>query len=148
MVRMTRAQREWRPGRPKPRRSTKALFAVSVLAIEGFIAFFATLTAFGLLGRDWDGRAQLLLVIIGVVLALAFFLACGLVRRPGGYAVGWVLQALLIATGFAVPAMFVIGALCVLTWWYAVVKGARIDRENAERDREQARWEAEHGTGG
>ena len=145
MGRMTRAQREWRPGQQKRRGSTRALFAVSVLAIEGFIVFFATLAAFGLLAREWDTRSQVLLMVVGGVLALVFFLACGLVRRPGGYAVGWVLQVLLIATGFVVPAMFVIGVLCALTWWYAVVKGARIDRENAQRDREQARWEAEHG---
>lgn len=144
MAKLTKAQREWRPGQKKPRRSIKAMFAVSVLSIEAFIVFFATLAAFGILARDWDSTQQWLLVGGGVLLTLVFLLACGMVRRPGGYMVGWVLQLVLIATGFLLPAMFVIGVLCALAWWYAVVKGTTIDRENRERDRLQEQWEAEH----
>ena len=144
MARMTKAQREWRPGMKKPRRSIRALFAVSVLAVEAFIVFFATLAAFGILARDWEPTQQWLLVGGGVVLTLVYLLACGMVRRPGGYAIGWVLQLVLIATGFLVPAMFVIGALCALAWWYAMVRGTTIDRDNKERDRLQAEWEAQH----
>lgn len=144
MARMTRAQREWRPGQKKPRGSIKAMFAVSVLAIEAFIVFFATLAAFGILARDWETTHQWLLVGGGVLLTLVFLIACGMVRRPGGYVLGWVLQLVLIATGFLVPAMFVIGAVCAAAWCYAVVKGTAIDRENRERDRLQEQWEAEH----
>ncbi|WP_031273312.1 DUF4233 domain-containing protein [Kocuria atrinae] len=144
MAKMTKAQREWRPGQKKPRRSIKAMFAVSVLSIEAFIVFFATLAAFGIIARDWGTTQQWLLVGGGVLLTLVFLLACGMVRRPGGYVIGWVLQLVLIATGFLLPAMFVIGVLCALAWWYAVVKGTTIDRENRERDRLQEQWEAEH----
>lgn len=144
MARLTKAQREWRPGQKKKRGSVKAMFAVSVLAMEAFIVFFATLAAYGILARGWDAPWQWLLVGGGSVLAVIFLLACGLVRRPGGYAIGWVLQFVLIATGFVLPAMFVVGALCALTWWYAVVKGTTMDRENRERDRAQAQWEAEN----
>ncbi|MEX3507935.1 hypothetical protein CKW39_11290 [Kocuria sp. WRN011] len=144
MAKMTKAQREWRPGQKKPRRSIKAMFAVSVLSIEAFIVFFATLAVFGILARDWGTTQQWLLVGGGVLLTLVFLLACGMVRRPGGYVLGWVLQLVLIATGFLLPAMFVIGALCALAWWYAVAKGTTIDRENRERDRLQEQWEAEH----
>lgn len=45
--RMTKAQREWRPGMPKKRRSTKVMFASTVLLLEAFVVFFATLTVFG-----------------------------------------------------------------------------------------------------
>lgn len=79
-----------------------------------------------------------------VVLALLFVLLCAVLRRPWGYAAGWVLQLVLIATGFVIPAMFWIGALCALAWWYAVVKGGRMDRENMQRAEEQRRWEAEN----
>jgi hypothetical protein len=38
----------------------------------------------------------------------------------------------------------VIGVLFAITWWYGLRAGGRIDREQRERDAEQARWEAEH----
>ena len=144
MARMTRAQREWRPNQPKKPRSVKTMFASSVLSIEAFIVFFAALTAFGLMARDWSTAHKLWLMGGSVVLALLFLLLCGALRRPWGYAAGWVLQLVLIATGFLVPAMFVIGALCALAWWYAVVKGGRMDQENVRRAEEQRRWEAEN----
>ena len=144
MARMTKAQREWRPGQPKKPRSIKTMFASSVLSIEAFIVFFAALAAFGLTARDWSTAGKLWLMGGSVVLALVFLLACGLLRKPWGYTLGWVLQVVLIATGVLVPSMFVIGVLCALAWWYAVVKGGAMDRENARRAEEQRRWEAEN----
>ena len=144
MARLTKAQREWRPGQPKKPRSIKTMFASSVLSIEAFIVFFAALAAFGLTARDWSTAGKLWLMGGSVVLALVFLLACGLLRKPWGYTLGWVLQVVLIATGVLVPSMFVIGVLCALAWWYAVVKGGAMDRENARRAEEQRRWEAEN----
>ena len=40
--------------------------------------------------------------------------------------------------------MFVVGVLFALTWWYGVRTGMRLDRENAQRDAEQAEWERTH----
>ena len=71
-------------------------------------------------------------------------LACAVVARKAGPAIGWILQLVLIATGFVEPMMFVIGVLFALAWWYALRTGLRLDRENARRDAEQARWDAEH----
>ena len=144
MARMSKAQREWRPGQPKKKGSVKTMFASSVLSIEAFIVFFAALAAFGLVARDWSTPAKVWLMVGAVVLAAVFVMACVVLRRPWGYAAGWVLQLVLIATGFVVPAMFVIGAMCALAWWYAVVKGGSMDRENAQRAEEQRRWEAEN----
>ena len=48
MAKLTKAQREWRPGMPKKRRSIKIMFASTVLLLEAFVAFFATLVVFGL----------------------------------------------------------------------------------------------------
>ena len=45
MARMTKAQREWRPGQPKKPRSIRMMCASCVLCIEAFIVFFAALTA-------------------------------------------------------------------------------------------------------
>ncbi|GAA2508702.1 hypothetical protein GCM10009859_04550 [Kocuria salsicia] len=144
MARMSKAQREWRPGQPKKKGSVKTMFASSVLSIEAFIVFFAALAAFGLVARDWSTPAKVWLMVGAVVLAAVFVMVCAVLRRPWGYAAGWVLQLALIATGFVVPAMFVIGAMCALAWWYAMVKGGSMDRENAQRAEEQRRWEEAH----
>lgn len=147
MARMTKAQREWRPGQKKPRRSVRTMFASSVLVMEAFIAFFATLTAYGLLGRELGDGGRAALLAAGGALTLVLFVAPAFLRRPWGYPLGWALQVLLVATGLVVPAMFFVGVLSALAWWYAVRTGARLDRENAARDAAQEQWEREHPEG-
>lgn len=144
MARMTRAQRERRPGR---RRSIRTMFASSVLVMEAFIAFFAALTAYGVLGRELGDAARTGLLAGGTALALVLGLAPAVLGRPWGYTAGWVLQVVFLATGFVLPTMFFVGGLSVLAWWYAVRTGARLDRENAARDAAQAQWEREHPDG-
>lgn len=67
----------------------------------------------------------------GLVLAVLFGLAAGLLRSRVGEPVGWVLQAVLLATALVLPLMAVVGALFVAAWVVALVLGARIDRESA-----------------
>ncbi|GAB4100233.1 DUF4233 domain-containing protein [Sinomonas halotolerans] len=141
MARLSKAQREWRPGMPRKRRSIKVMFASLTLATEAFVVFFATLVVFGLRGRELGAVAVL---GTGLTLAVLFVLACAVLRRPWGMGLGWALQGVLIALGIFEPMMFVVGAVFALTWWYAVRTGMRLDRENAERDRAQAVWEADH----
>ncbi|MDO5619413.1 DUF4233 domain-containing protein [Kocuria sp.] len=131
MARMTKAQREWRPNQIKKPRSIKMMFASTVLTMEAFVVFFGALTVFGLWGPEHPNRLWVL--IGGSVLAVLFILCCAVLRKPWGVAAGWVLQVWMMLTGFFLPAMFVLGALFVLLWWYAVTKGAAMDRENAER---------------
>lgn len=142
MAKLTKAQRDWRPNTPKKRRSIKTMFASTVLLLEAFVAFFATLVVYGLYRDD---VSPALILGVGIGLSVLLVLDCALLRRPAGYAIGWALQLLLIATGFVEPVMFVVGLLFGLSWWYAVRTGARLDRENAQRDAEQAAWEREHG---
>lgn len=140
MAKLTKAQREWRPGMPKKRRSTKVMFASTVLLLEAFVAFFATLAVFGL------KRGEPALVLgLGITLSVVLILACAVLSRPWGIGVGWVMQLVLILSGFVEPTMFVVGALFAACWWYGIRAGMRIDRENAQRDREQAEWNASHG---
>lgn len=139
MAKLTKAQREWRPGVPKKRRSTKVMFASTVLLLEAFVALFGTLAVFGLRRGEFPPA---LVFGLGIGLALVLALTCAVLTKPWGVALGWVLQLVLILTGFVEPTMFVVGALFALTWWYGIRTGIRIDREAAQRDREQAAWEA------
>lgn len=141
MAGLTRAQREWRPGMPKKRRSVRVMFASVLLLMEAFVVFFATLVLFGLRGRELGAGAVL---GGGLGLMAVFILACAVVSRPWGLWLGWVLQLALLALGFFEPMMFLVGAVLVVTWFFTIRTGARLDRENAQRDREQAEWEREH----
>lgn len=142
--RMTKAQREWKPGMPKKRRSIRVTFASVVLTLEAFVVLFATLAAFGLL-RDRISPA--LILSVGILLALALIASCAFLTKRYGIAIGWALQVLIIATGFIEPTMFLIGVLFAATWWYGIRTGARLDVENAERDRQQAEWDRAHPEG-
>lgn len=145
MARQTKAQREWRPGMPKKRRSIKVMFASTVLLLEAFVVLFATLVVFGLRSDTIP-----IGVILGVGLALSAVLivACAFLTKPYGMLLGWVLQVLILATGIVEPMMFLVGILFALTWLYGIRTGARLDRENAERDRQQAEWEQANSSGG
>ena len=101
--------------------------AAICLALEAFLVFFATLVASSLsdLPRStvWVG---------GGALAVACLVGAAVARRRWGLWLGWVLQGLVLATGFWVPAMFGLGALFVLMWVWFLVLGGRIDRDRAE----------------
>lgn len=144
MARLTRAQREWRPGMPKKRRSVRVMFASVLLLTEAFVVLFATLVLFGLRARDLGAGTVL---GGGFGLLVVFVLACAVVSKPWGMALGWVLQLVLVALGFFEPMMFVVGGVLLVTWFFAIRTGARLDRENIQREREQAEWERTHPEG-
>lgn len=54
------------------------------------------------------------------LLALVSLLAVGVITKPYGPMVGWVVQALVIASGFLVPAMFALGVVFALLWFVAL----------------------------
>ncbi|WP_248760278.1 DUF4233 domain-containing protein [Pseudarthrobacter sp. SSS035] len=142
MAKLTKAQREWRPGMPKKRRSTKVMFASTVLLLEAFVVFFATLAVFGLRRGEFPPA---LILGIGIALSVVMILACAVLSKPWGVGLGWILQIVLILTGTLEPMMFLVGALFGLAWWYGIRTGIRIDSEAAKREREQSEWNASHG---
>ena len=109
-------------------RSARRQFAATILVLEAFVVVFAGLVAFGL--REVDPAV---IGIGGGALVLSLVLAAGILRRPGGYVVGSVLQVAMLATAFAVPMMIVVGLIFVALWVTALRLGGRIDRERAER---------------
>lgn len=114
---------------PAPRsRSARRQFAATILVLEAFLVGFAALVAFGL-------RLAPPSVVWGVAgaLALSLVLSAGLLRSVAGYVAGSVLQVAVLATGLAVPMMFVVGGIFVVLWVVALRLGSRIDRERAER---------------
>ena len=126
---------------PKKRRSTKVMFASTVLLLEAFVVFFATLAVFGLRRGELPPA---LILSVGIGLSVVMVLACAVLSRPWGVGLGWILQIVLILTGLVEPMMFLVGGLFGLAWWYGIRTGIRIDSEAAQREREQAEWNAAH----
>jgi hypothetical protein len=99
-----------------------------VLGFEAVVMFFAALVIFGL------HALPALVALIGGAIFCVLLLACAaLLRYSLGYALGWVLQAAIVATCVLVPALAVIAVIFVGLWIYCMVKGAQIDRANAAR---------------
>jgi hypothetical protein len=70
----------------------------------------------------------------GVGLAIAYFVALGLLGRPWGYVVGHALQAAFVGLGFvAGHAVLAVGILFAGLWIAAYVVGMRIDGDRAVR---------------
>lgn len=116
--------------------------AAAVLIGQGLVLFFAGQVAYALAALDVGApRWQLW---GGVGLAVACLLAAGLLRRPVGVTVGWVLQLLTFASALVVPMMVVVAAGFLALWLMALVQGGRMDAHTARVD---ARWRADHPQG-
>ena len=120
MAKLTKAQREWRPGMPRKRRSTKVMFASTVLLLEAFVMFFATLAVFGLRRGEFPPA---LILGVGIGLSVVMIVACAFLTRPWGIGLGWILQLVLILTGIFEPAMFLVGALFAAAFAMATLSG-------------------------
>ncbi|MEU9134829.1 DUF4233 domain-containing protein [Streptomyces sp. NPDC048404] len=98
----------------------------STLIGEFFVIGFAGLVAI----KEPDLSTATVWTVCGVLMALSVLL-CGMITRPGGVQLGWALQILLIAGGFVVPSMFVLGAAFAALWWASVHYGRKIDEAKA-----------------
>jgi hypothetical protein len=108
--------------RPRRQRSvTESLLGI-VLGLEAILLFFVALTAFGLKALP---PAAALGGGVGLIVALA--IAGRLVRYSWGVWLGWVLQAVLLATGIVLPLMYVVAAVFVAIWIFCFVRGRQLD---------------------
>lgn len=126
-----------RPHRPSAEpRSLRQTLASILLTFEIVVVFLAALVIWGLAPtqKSTFGLPPWVALVAGGVLIIALIATIGLLRHPWAYAVGWALQVLIIAAGFLNPAMFFVGALFGGMWWYAMVVGARIDRNRTATD--------------
>jgi hypothetical protein len=108
------------------KKSTQRTLGSMLLAFESFVVFFATLVAFGL--KVADGP-----VVWAVGLSLAFVLIAtpAILGRKFSYVFGWFLQVAVVALGIWVPLMYVVGAIFVCLWAWAMIAGSTIDKARA-----------------
>lgn len=99
----------------------------SVLTMEAIIVLLAAVMA-----TSGDPAANLAPFIAGIVLSVILAMSVGMLRRPWGVRLGWVMQVLALAygivLGIAVNAVYGVTLLIVLAifvslWWVAVRVG-------------------------
>ncbi|MCY7404954.1 MAG: DUF4233 domain-containing protein, partial [Cryobacterium sp.] len=112
-------------------RSVRRSLATILLGFETIVVFLGAVVTLGLVSVATEpGPISPLAVIIGgVLLCLAMVALIGLLRFRWSYPIGWLLQAVIIATGFVTPAMFFVGALFAAMWTYCMITGSRIDHQ-------------------
>jgi hypothetical protein len=93
------------------------ILGASVLIAESMTMGFAILIAM----KNASNAA----IIYGCVVAFLLFVAAGLVRRPGGFVIGWIMQGAMIGFGFVEPSFFIIGVVLIGLWVAAIVVGRK-----------------------
>lgn len=130
------------PGdRIRPKKSARVQFASVTLLLEAFVLLFATLVAYGLrsVPEVWPGGAAPPAATIwwaGGVFVVVLVVLSRMVGSPGGYVAGSLVQIPVLATGFAIPMMVVVGGTFAVLWVVSLRLGGRIDRERAAYDAE------------
>jgi hypothetical protein len=106
--------------------------AASVLIFESLVVAFAIAVAV----QVSDVRPAVA-VTVGLTLSALCVVVSGLLRTRLGYVLGSVLQVLVLATGFVVPAMFLMGGIFAALWVTALLLGRRIVEVERAREAEQ-----------
>lgn len=114
------------------------VIAASVLFFEAIVVALAIPVAITLTDTD-----PAVAGVGGGLLALACVATAGMLRRPWGYQLGWALQVLVVACGFVVPAMFVLGVLFALLWGVGLHIGRKGEAVHARLAAEAAAAETE-----
>ncbi|GAA3626329.1 hypothetical protein GCM10022200_05880 [Microbacterium awajiense] len=117
---------------PRRRRGAAESLGAIVLGFESVVVFLGGLTVFGLRATP-DGVEPWWGIVAGSVLAVLMILVAGRLRHRWALVLGWILQAIVLAGGFAVPALFLVGLIFGGLWAYATIKGASLDAHNAQR---------------
>ena len=101
----------------------------TVLVLEAIIVMLAALVAAGTGAIDSMSTS----LVIGGGLAVVLIAAVGTLNRRSGITLGWILQLLVLAWGFWVPAMWIVGGIFTVLWFFAVRNGSRVDALRAQR---------------
>jgi hypothetical protein len=124
-----------------PVHGTQGKFTFRLLAMALFgqaiiLSFFALVARGNAIadGRPDDGQQ---LLWVGLGLALVALVASGLMRRPYGVTLGWVVQALTWASAVLVPAMIGVALVFTALWVLLLLQGSKLDRIVAQREADE-----------
>lgn len=103
----------------------------SIIGMQGVALFLGGLVAH-IVDRTAGVDSGGLWVWIGSILAVLCIADAGLMRRPWGITLGWLLQAATLALCFKVPMMFWVWLCFFALWLTSLAQGRKID-DLAER---------------
>ncbi|MDQ6897175.1 MAG: DUF4233 domain-containing protein [Actinomycetota bacterium] len=103
-----------------------------VLVGQSIAVFLGALVARAL-GAAADNRSATTYLLVGSGLAVLCLLTAGLMRRPYGVTLGWVLQVATFLCALVVPMMLVVGLMFTALWVTCLWQGQRIDAIQAGR---------------
>ena len=112
---------------------TFRLLAMTLVGQAVLLSFFA-LVARGLAIADGRPGDADLLLWAGLGLALLSLVAGGLMRRPYGITLGWLVQVLTWASAVVVPAMVGVALVFTAVWLLLLVQGLKADELVAGRE--------------
>jgi len=116
-----------RAARPRRQRSTTEALVSIALGLEAAAAIFVMIAVFALKALD-----PLPAFLGGGVLILLFLLAAGVQRWTWGVWFGGALQVVLIASGFVLPVLFLVGVGFAALWLWCLVRAKQIERARRE----------------
>ncbi len=103
----------------------------TVLVGQSVAVFFGGLVARGIAVSTGDPGASTYLWV-GSGLAVLCLLAAGLMRRPYGVTLGWVIEVATFLSALVVPAMVLVGVIFSALWVTGLLQGHRIDTIQAQ----------------
>ncbi len=112
---------------------TYRLLAMALFGQAIILSFFALVARGNAIAADRPADGQQLLWV-GLGLATLALVASGLMRRPFGITVGWVVQALTWASALLVPMMVGVAVVFTALWLLLLVQGRSVDRLVARRE--------------
>jgi hypothetical protein len=105
----------------------------AVLFGQSLCVFFGALVARAMAATGSDPGLSTTYLIVGTGLAVLSVVAAGLLRRPIGVTLGWVVQVLTLASALVVSAMLAVGLIFLAMWITFFIMGSRIDEAQAGR---------------
>ena len=110
--------------RTRRTRTIRETLIAIVLGFEAIVVGLGALVIFGL-----KAVTPVQAFVGGGVIVLGLIAAIFMARWPSGVWLGWLLQVVVIMSGFLVGAMFVVGIVFTAMWIFALVQGDKIDNQ-------------------
>lgn len=108
--------------------SVQATLGQIVLGFELIVVGLASLTIFGLKALPAEialggGAAVCLAMVITIILMRKY---------SWSFVLGWMIQFVVVLSGFLVTTMFVVGILFTAVWAYAMTQGKKLDSQKKD----------------
>ncbi|WP_020142661.1 DUF4233 domain-containing protein [Terracoccus sp. 273MFTsu3.1] len=114
----------------------------TVLGGQAICILLGALVARAIAATDEGSGPSTAYLVVGLGLGALSIVAAGLMRRPWGVTLGWVVQALTLLSALVVPMMLIVGLFFLALWVTCLVKGAQVDAVVARREAAAADGEA------